>query len=108
MGGNYLVSASYSLINDMLFFTNLVFPDSLQATPRWDSPPRHFFDAKGKMKREGGGKKKKKKIFFFSLNKKRGKKFFFWGAHPKGGKIKKYWKLNVLYSDRRGYGMEQT
>jgi hypothetical protein len=31
MGGNYLVSASYSLINDMLFFTNLVFPDSLQA-----------------------------------------------------------------------------
>jgi hypothetical protein len=27
IGGNYLVSASYSLINDMLFYTNTVFPD---------------------------------------------------------------------------------
>jgi hypothetical protein len=29
IGGNYLVSASYSFINDMLFYSNLVFPDSL-------------------------------------------------------------------------------
>ncbi len=27
IGGNYLVSASYSLINDMLFFTNFYFPN---------------------------------------------------------------------------------
>jgi len=27
--GNYLISASYSLINDMLFFSNLVFPDTI-------------------------------------------------------------------------------
>jgi len=29
LGGNYLVSASYSLINDMLFYSNIVFPDSI-------------------------------------------------------------------------------
>ena len=29
IGGNYLVSASYSLINDMLFYSNIVFPDSI-------------------------------------------------------------------------------
>ena len=29
MGGNYLLSASYSLINNMLFYTNIVFPDSI-------------------------------------------------------------------------------
>jgi hypothetical protein len=29
IGGNYLVSASYSFINDMLFFTNLGFPGGL-------------------------------------------------------------------------------
>jgi hypothetical protein len=27
IGGNYLVSASYSLINNMLFYSNLIFPD---------------------------------------------------------------------------------
>ena len=32
IGGNYLVSATYSIIEDMLFYSNLVFPDSL--TPR--------------------------------------------------------------------------
>jgi hypothetical protein len=31
-GGSYLVSASYSLIDDMLFYSNVVFPDSV--TPR--------------------------------------------------------------------------
>jgi hypothetical protein len=31
IGGNYLVSASYSFINDMLFFTNLGFPGGLGA-----------------------------------------------------------------------------
>jgi len=31
LSGNYLVSASYSLINDMLFYTNFVFPDSIFA-----------------------------------------------------------------------------
>lgn len=31
MGGNYRVSASYSMVNNMVFFSNLVFPDSLQA-----------------------------------------------------------------------------
>lgn len=31
MGGNYRVNASYSMINDMIFFSNLVFPDSVQA-----------------------------------------------------------------------------
>lgn len=29
IGGNYLISASYSLINDMLFFTNIEYKDSL-------------------------------------------------------------------------------
>jgi len=29
LAGNYLVSASYSLINNMLFFSNLVFPDTI-------------------------------------------------------------------------------
>jgi len=29
LNGNYLVSASYSLIDDMLFYSNLVFPDTL-------------------------------------------------------------------------------
>jgi hypothetical protein len=29
IGGNYLMSASYSFINDMCLFSNLVFPDSL-------------------------------------------------------------------------------
>lgn len=29
MNGNYLLSASYSVINDMLFYSNLVYPDSL-------------------------------------------------------------------------------
>ncbi len=29
LGGNYLVSASYSLISDMLFYTNIVFPDTV-------------------------------------------------------------------------------
>jgi hypothetical protein len=29
LGGNYLLSASYSLINNMLFYTNIVFPDSI-------------------------------------------------------------------------------
>ncbi len=32
VGGSYLVSASYSIIDNMLFYTNLVFPDSV--TPR--------------------------------------------------------------------------
>ena len=32
--GNYLVSASYSLINNMLFYTNIVFPDSVVPTAR--------------------------------------------------------------------------
>jgi len=34
MGGNYLVSASYSLINEMLFYSNIVFPDSVVPTAR--------------------------------------------------------------------------
>jgi len=29
IGGNYLVSATYSIIEDMLFYSNLVFPDSV-------------------------------------------------------------------------------
>lgn len=29
IGGSYLVSASYSVIDDMLFYTNIVFPDSV-------------------------------------------------------------------------------
>lgn len=29
IGGNYVLSTSYSMINDMLFYSNLVFPDSL-------------------------------------------------------------------------------
>jgi hypothetical protein len=29
IGGNYLVSASYSIINDMLFYSNLVLPDTI-------------------------------------------------------------------------------
>lgn len=29
IGGNYLLSASYSFVNDMMLFSNLVFPDSL-------------------------------------------------------------------------------
>jgi hypothetical protein len=29
LGGNYIVSASYSLISDMLFYSNIVFPDSI-------------------------------------------------------------------------------
>jgi hypothetical protein len=32
IGGNYLVSATYSIIEDMLFYSNIVFPDSV--TPR--------------------------------------------------------------------------
>ena len=28
IGGNYLVSASYSLVNDMLFYSNIVIPDT--------------------------------------------------------------------------------
>jgi hypothetical protein len=32
VGGNWLVSASYSIIDNMLFYSNLVFPDSI--TPR--------------------------------------------------------------------------
>jgi hypothetical protein len=32
VGGSYLISASYSLIDDMLFYSNVVFPDSV--TPR--------------------------------------------------------------------------
>ena len=34
MNGNYLVSASYSVINNMLFFSNLVYPDSLFISER--------------------------------------------------------------------------
>ena len=29
LGGNYLLSASYSLVNDMLFYTNIVFEDTI-------------------------------------------------------------------------------
>jgi hypothetical protein len=29
LGGNYLLSASYSLINDMIFYSNIVYPDSI-------------------------------------------------------------------------------
>ncbi len=29
IGGNYLVSVNYSIIDDMLFYTNIVFPDSV-------------------------------------------------------------------------------
>lgn len=29
IGGNYLVSASYSMINDLLFYSNIIFPDML-------------------------------------------------------------------------------
>ena len=29
IGGNYLVSATYSIIEDMLFYSNIVFPDSV-------------------------------------------------------------------------------
>jgi hypothetical protein len=32
IGGNYLVSASYSLINNMLFYSNKVFPDDILAS----------------------------------------------------------------------------
>jgi hypothetical protein len=31
IGGNYLVSASYSLINDMLFYSNIIFPFGMLA-----------------------------------------------------------------------------
>ncbi|MGA2407632.1 MAG: hypothetical protein ABSF81_12920 [Bacteroidales bacterium] len=34
LGGNYLVSASYSLINDMIFYSNIVYPDSAFAIAR--------------------------------------------------------------------------
>jgi hypothetical protein len=34
IGGNYILSASYSLISDMLFYTNIVFPDSVVPTAR--------------------------------------------------------------------------
>ncbi len=34
LGGNYQVSASYSLINDMLFYSNLVFADSILSPGR--------------------------------------------------------------------------
>lgn len=32
IGGNYMISASYSLINDMLFFTNSIIPDTTFST----------------------------------------------------------------------------
>ncbi|MGD0756870.1 MAG: hypothetical protein ABR927_17620 [Bacteroidales bacterium] len=34
LGGNYMVSASYSLISNMLFYSNIVVPDSVHATSR--------------------------------------------------------------------------
>jgi hypothetical protein len=34
LGGNYVVSASYSLISNMLFYSNIVVPDSVHATAR--------------------------------------------------------------------------
>jgi hypothetical protein len=34
MGGNYLLSASYSLINDFLLFSNIVYPDTLSKIER--------------------------------------------------------------------------
>lgn len=34
LGGNYLLSASYSLVNDMLFFSNVVFPDTASRVER--------------------------------------------------------------------------
>jgi hypothetical protein len=34
IGGNYIVSASYSLISNMLFFSNIVVPDSVHVTAR--------------------------------------------------------------------------
>jgi hypothetical protein len=34
LGGNYQVSASYSLINNMIFYSNIFFPDSISPTTR--------------------------------------------------------------------------
>jgi hypothetical protein len=34
LGGNYIVSASYSLISNMLFYSNIVVPDSMHVTAR--------------------------------------------------------------------------
>jgi len=34
LGGNYLVSVSYSLINDMLFYSNIVYPDTVSKIER--------------------------------------------------------------------------
>ncbi|HEX7493156.1 MAG TPA: hypothetical protein VF346_02975, partial [Bacteroidales bacterium] len=34
LGGNYLISASYSLISDMLFFSNIAYPDSVSDQKR--------------------------------------------------------------------------
>ena len=34
LGGNYMVSASYSMISNMLFYSNIIYPDSIHATAR--------------------------------------------------------------------------
>ncbi len=34
LGGNYLASVSYSLINDMLFYSNVVYPDTAAKVER--------------------------------------------------------------------------
>src|SRR5664280_875686 len=34
LGGNYMVSASYSMISNMLFYSNINYPDSIHATAR--------------------------------------------------------------------------
>jgi hypothetical protein len=34
LGGNYMLSASYSLISDMLFYSNIAYPDSVAAQKR--------------------------------------------------------------------------
>jgi hypothetical protein len=42
IGGNYLVSASYSLINNMLFYSNIEYPASLALPPQSPEMGNHF------------------------------------------------------------------